>query len=147
MTHKTHLLPPPEFQRQNLPPLLPQPPNLCDFFLDNHIPPPPPIPPPLLPQPRNLTFKNDIKTNTTQTFSGDCLIEELERVIEKEKPKKTLVPDGDIVFSLPKLPTILDNEDFEKKKNNLKSSKEINDEIDLQRLHDEIITGEIPKEI
>ena len=51
-----------------------------------------------------------------QTFSGDCLIEELERVIEKEKPKKTLVPDGDIVFSLPKLPTILDNEDFEKKK-------------------------------
>ena len=56
------------------------------------------------------------------------------------------MPDDDIVFSLPKLSTILDNEDFDKK-NNLKSSKEINDEIDLQRLHDEINSGEIPKEI
>ena len=37
----------------------------------------------------------------------------LERVIEKEKPKKEIVPDENIIFTLPKVPTILDDEDFE----------------------------------
>ena len=35
-------------------------------------------------------------------MSGDCLIGELERVIEKEKPKENLVPEDNIVFTLPK---------------------------------------------
>ena len=66
---------PPEFSRQNFPPPLPHSPNLNDFFLDNYIRPPLPIPPPLPPpQPRNLTFKNDIGTNTTPTLFGDHLI-------------------------------------------------------------------------
>ena len=61
-------------------------------------------------------------TNTTQTFSGDCLIGELGRVIEKQKPKENLVPDKDIVFTIPKIPTALDNDDFETKKK-LRSKK------------------------
>ena len=52
-------------------------------------------------------------TNTTQTMGGDRLIGELERIIEKEKPKEGVVPDENIIFSLPKIPKILDNEDFE----------------------------------
>ena len=46
-------------------------------------------------------------------MTSDCLTRELERVIEKEKPKEEIVPDENIIFSLPKIPTILDNEDFE----------------------------------
>ena len=41
------------------------------------------------------------------------MIEEPERVIEKEKPKEKIIPDENIIVSLPKIPTILDNEDFE----------------------------------
>ena len=76
------------------------------------------------------------------------IIGELDRIIEKEKPKEEFVPDENIVFSLPKIPTILDNEDFEVKQE-IKKQKddEINEEIDLTRLKDEIYTGEIPKEI
>ena len=40
-------------------------------------------------------------TNTTGTTSGDRLIGELERVMEKEKPKEDIVPDENIIFSLP----------------------------------------------
>ena len=90
---------------------------------------------------------NNIATNTTQTLSSDHLIE-LERVIEKEKPKQNLVLDGDIIFTLAKLPIILDNDDFEWKQEMKKQQdKEINDEIDLTRLKYEIDSGEIPKEI
>ena len=59
-------------------------------------------------------------------MSGDCLKGELGRVIEKEKPKKEIVPDENITFSLPKIPTILDNEDFEIKEE-IKNQKD--DEI------------------
>ena len=52
-------------------------------------------------------------TNTTQAMSSDCLIGELKRVLEKEKPKKEINPDEYISFSLPKIPTFLHNEDFE----------------------------------
>ena len=45
-------------------------------------------------------------------LSGGCLNSELERVIEKEKPKENLVPDEDTVFTLPNISTILDNDDF-----------------------------------
>lgn len=68
------------------------------------------------PQRRNLTFQreNDVAKNTTKT-SGDHLMGELERVIGKEKPKENLAPDKDIVLTLPKLPRIFDNDDFEQK--------------------------------
>ena len=59
------------------------------------------------------------------------------------------MPDNDIFFSSPKLPTILNKEDFEKKKQQeikKQQDKERNDEIDVQMLHDEINSGEIPKE-
>ena len=46
-------------------------------------------------------------------MSGDCLIGELERVIEKENPKEEIVHAQNIIFSLPKITTTLDNEDFE----------------------------------
>ena len=60
-----------------------------------------------------MTAKTSSKvgTNTTQTMSGDCLIGELKRVIEKKTEEK-IVPAESIIFSLPKIPTILDNEHF-----------------------------------
>ena len=79
-------------------------------------------------------------------MSGDCLIGELERVIEKKKSKEEIVPDENIISSLPKIPTILDNEDFEIKLEIRKQKDEINEEIDLTSLKDEIDAGEIPKE-
>lgn len=109
--HHHYLLP--EFPRQNFPTPSTQPPNLSDFFLDNFKLPPLPVPPSMPPQPKNLTFKNGIGTNTKLILSGDCLIRELARVIEKKELKQNLVPDNYIVFSLPKLQTILDNEDFD----------------------------------
>ena len=51
---------------------------------------------------------------TTQTLSGNKLIGELERVIEKEKPKEEIVPDKDISFTLPKMSTILGDKISEK---------------------------------
>ena len=91
---------------------------------------------------------NTVGTNATQTMSSDCLIGEAERVIEKEKQKEEIVPDKDIIFSLPKIPTILDKEDCEIKQE-IKKQKddEINQEINLVRLKDETDVGEIPKEI
>ena len=77
---------------------------------------------------------SNLGTNTTQTMSGDCLIGELERIIEKEKPKEKIVPDENI-FSVPKIPKILDNENFEIKQE-IKKQKDdkINEEIDFTRL-------------
>ena len=85
-------------------------------------------------------------TNTTQTMSGDCLIGELERVIEQENPKEEIVHDQNIVFSLPKITTTLDNDDFEIKQE-IKKQKddESIEEIVLARFKDEIGTREIPK--
>ena len=61
---------------------------------------------------------------------------------------ENLMPEDDIVFALPKIPKILDNEDFEQKQEIKKQQDdEINDEIDLNRLKDEINAGEIPREI
>ena len=136
-------------------------PNI-ESFLNNNVnnfPPPPPPSPPLTPfqnffQPPPLQRapdatarrKNDAATNTTQTMSSDCLIGELERVIEKEKPKENLLPEDDIVFALPKIPEILSNEDFEQKQEIKKQQDdEINNEIGLNRLKDEIDAGEIPR--
>ena len=64
---------------------------------------------------------------TTQTLSGKKLIRKRERVIEKEKPKKEIVPDKDISFTLLKVSTILDDLIFEKeqeKKRERKKSKQ-----------------------
>ena len=97
---------------------------------------------------KNSSKKNTVGTNTTQAKSGDCLIGHLERVTEKENPKEEIVHDQNIIFSLPKIPTILDNEDFEIKQE-IKKQKddETIEETDLIRLKYEIGTGEIPKEI
>ena len=58
------------------------------------------------------------------------------------------MPEDDIVFALPKIPKILDNEDFEQKQEIKKQQDdEINDEIDLNRLKDEINAGKIPRKI
>ena len=56
-------------------------------------------------------LKTSVSAGKTQTMSDDHLIGELERVIEKEKPKG----EDDIVFALPKIPEILNNKDFEQK--------------------------------
>ena len=87
-------------------------------------------------------------TNTTQIMSGDCLIQELERVIEKEKPREEIVPDENIIFIQPKAPAILDDKDFQIKQE-IKKQKddEINEEINLTRLKYQIDAGEIPREI
>ena len=93
-----------------------------------------------------LSQKKTVGTNTTQTMSGDCLIGELERVIEQENPKEEIVHDQNIVFSLPKITTTLDNDDFEIKQE-IKKQKddESIEEIVLARFKDEIGTREIPK--
>ena len=98
--------------------------------------------------PSTAKTSSNVGTNTSQTKSGDCLIWELEMIIEKGKPKEEIFPNENIIFSLPKIPTILDNEDFEIKQE-IKKQKddEINGEIDLAKLKDEIDAGEIPKEI
>ena len=66
----------------------------------------------------------------------------------KRKPTEEIVPDENIIFSLPKIPAILDNEDFEIKKEIKKQKEdEINEEINLTWLKDKIDMTEIPKEI
>ena len=68
--------------------------------------------------------------------------------MEKEKPKENLVPENGIVFTLPKIPEILNNGDFEQKQEIKKQQDdEINDGIDLNRLKDQIDPGKIPEEI
>ena len=47
-------------------------------------------------------------------------------IIEKGKPKEEIFPDENIIFSLPKIPSILDNEDFEIKQ---EIKKQKDDEI------------------
>ena len=66
---------------------------------------------------RPSTAKNssNVRTNMVQKMNGDCLIVEPRRVIEKEKPKEEIIPDENIIFTLPKAPTILDDESFETK--------------------------------
>ena len=56
-------------------------------------------------------------------MSGDPLIGELEGVIKKKNPKENLVPEDDIVFALPKIPELLDNEDFEQKREIKKTTR------------------------
>ena len=135
----------------------PHPPTLSDFFWDDpgenlsqqspYIAPDPDPPP--LPLTSNLRPKQQrpMATNTNQTLSGDRLIGELERVIEKEKPKENIVLDDDIVFPLPKIPTILDNDDFKVKKQTTEQmNKEIGDEINIHKIQDEINSGNVPSE-
>ena len=66
----------------------------------------------------------------------------------KRKTKGRKFPWRKYYFILPKIPTILDNEDFEIKQE-IKKQKdhEINEEIVLTRLKDEIDAREVPKEI
>ena len=52
--------------------------------------------------------------------------------------------EDDVVFALPKIPEILDNKDFEQKQ---KIKKQQDDEIDLNRLKDEIVACKISREI
>ena len=138
-------------------------PNIESSLNDNinSFPPHPPPPPPLPPfqkffQPRpfqrvpdvTVGGKNNAATNTTQTMSGNRLIDELERVIERKETKENLVPEDDIVFASSKIPEILDNEDFEQKQEIKKQQDdEINNEIDLNRLKDEIDAGKISRGI
>ena len=85
---------------------------------------------------------------TTQTLSGNKLVRELERVIEKEKPKEEIVPYEDISFTLPKVSTTLDDWVCEKEQEKKREEEEqIKSEIDLQKLKDECDVGEVPKEL
>ena len=98
--------------------------NDFNFDFSNGYDPPAPDPRPLRGFARN-SFPNRPSTaktsskkilweqNTTQTMIGDHLIGELESVIEKEKLKEEIVPDENIIFTLPKILKIHDNEDFE----------------------------------
>ena len=56
-------------------------------------------------------------------MSGDCLIGELEMVIKKENPKEEIVPDENIIFTLSKAPTILNDKNF-KAKQEIKKKKD-----------------------
>ena len=93
-------LPPPPYPPHPRPPAYVWPPfktpTLSDFMSDNqagnfsqqpaYVPPPPPSPlPPVLCL--RLKRQSDVGRNTTQTLSGDHLIGEHKRVIEKEKSK------------------------------------------------------------
>ena len=54
-------------------------------------------------------------------MSGNRLIGELERVIEKEKPTEKLEVDDYVTLFLPEIPTILDYDEYEKKKKKKKT--------------------------
>lgn len=56
-------------------------------------------------------------------MSGDRLIGELERVIEKEKPTEKLEVDDDVTLFLPEIPTILDDDEYENKKKKRKKTR------------------------
>ena len=73
-------------------------------------------------------------------MSGNRLIGELERVIEKEKPTDKLEVDDYFTLFLPEIPTILDDDEYEKKKKKRKKQEddEIKAEIDLQKLTEKI---------
>ena len=72
-------------------------------------------------------------------MSRDRQFSKLELVIEKEKPKEKLKADNGVTLVLPKIPTILDDDKYEKKKEIKKQEDdEIKDKIDLQMLTDEI---------
>ena len=74
-------------------------------------------------RPSTAKTSSDVGINTIQTMSDDRLIGELERVIEKEKPKEEIGPDENIIFTLPKAPTFLDDEDFRIKQEIKKTKK------------------------
>ena len=81
-------------------------------------------------------------------MSGNKFIGEVERVIEKEKPKEKIVPDEDISFTLSKISTILDDQIFRKEQEKKREEQEqIKSGIDLQKLKDELDVGEVPKEL
>ena len=81
-------------------------------------------------------------------MSGNKLIRELERIIEKEKPKEEIVPDEDISFTLPNVSTVSDGQIFEKEQEKKREEEEqIKSEIDLQKLKDELDVGEVLKEL
>ena len=119
--------PPPNFRNPRLPPLpfdwfnIPNVSRVDEFlnkndfkfYFSNGYVPPAPDPSPLrrfagntfpngLSTAKILSRKNTVGTNAMQTMSGDCLIEELERVIEKEKPKEEIVPDENIFLACQK---------------------------------------------
>ena len=56
-------------------------------------------------------------------MSGNRLIGELERVIEKEKPTEKLEVDDCVTLFLPEIPTILDDDEYEKKKKKEKNKR------------------------
>ena len=95
--------------------------NDFNFDFSNGYVPPAPDPLPLRGFARNIfpsrssmaKTSSNVGISTKQTMSGDCLIGELERVIEKEKQKEEIFPDENITFTLPKAPIILDDEDFQ----------------------------------
>ena len=67
-------------------------------------------------------------TNTNQTFSGDRLIGELERVEKNKKEEEKIEADESIVNYLDKLPEVLDFEylvEQEKKQRELDELKDI----------------------
>ena len=69
-----------------------------------------------------------------QTLFGNKFIRELERVIEKGKPKEEIVPDQDISFTLSKISTILDDWIFEKEQEKKREKEEqIKSKIDLKK--------------
>ena len=115
------IAPPPPPQRPQPPYVPPRPafqqPNLSDLFSNNRPPSPSLLPPPPpMRQPPNLYFFNNEQTSIFPTppapakkqarrqmqSKSDRLISEIERVIEKEKPKEKLEADDDVTFFLPK---------------------------------------------
>ena len=99
------------------------------------------------PQFRPLNDENGAR-NVKQTLSGDRLICELERVIEKnEKEEEKKVPDDTIVDFIDKVPEILDYEylvEQEKKQRELDGLKE---EYNFDYIFEKIDYGEVPEQI
>ena len=137
--------PPPQLpQPPYVPPPLPfQLPNLSDLFSKNRPPLPPLLPPPPTRQPPNLSFFNNEQTSIFLTPPALA-----NQHGDKYNANNVQRQANDVTFFLPKVPTILDDDKYEKKKEIKKQEDdEIKEEINLQKLTDKINQGNIPSEL
>ena len=106
----------------------------------------PPAPPPEFFTTQTKTRPTGI--NKTQTFLGDKLIGELERVIEKEKKAEEKIEDDDSpVDYLDKALEVLEYEFLLEQETKQRELEELKKDYDFETLFKKINEGEVPEEL